>query len=98
MVEPISGRLEITIKTSEFPKAETVENGHKHFTVDCDGRQFSVTVKPKVFKKLEEAQANFPSWIAAISGKLGEATETGFILEQAAIQVFERKPKEEVKS
>jgi F-type H+-transporting ATPase subunit beta len=58
------------------------------------GRIFSVTVKPKVFKKLEDAQANFPMWVAAIAGKLGEATDKGFILADPNIQVFEKKPKE----
>lgn len=52
------------------------------------------TVKPKVYKKLEDAQANFPMWVAAIAGKLGEATETGFVLLEPNIQVFEKKPKE----
>jgi len=47
-----------------------------------------------VFKKLEDAQANFPMWVAAIAGKMGEATETGFVLIEPNIQVFEKKPKE----
>jgi hypothetical protein len=51
-------------------------------------------VKPKVFKKLEDAQANYPQWVAAIAGKMGEATETGFVLLEPNIQVFEKKPKE----
>lgn len=29
-----------------------------------------------------------------IAGKLGEATENGFILDQPSVQVFEKKPKE----
>ncbi len=56
-----SGKLEITIKISEFPAdVKTVENGWKSFEIDCDGRLVSVTVKPKVFKKLEQAQADYP--------------------------------------
>ncbi|MGA8896234.1 MAG: hypothetical protein WB539_13110 [Planktothrix agardhii] len=47
-----------------------------------------------MFKKLEEAQANFPMWVAAIAGKLGEATPNGFVLADPAIQVFEKKPKD----
>ena len=66
----------------------------KQFIVDCDGRIFTITVKPKMFKKLEEAQANFPMWVAAIAGKLGEATPDGFVLADPAIQVFEKKPKD----
>ncbi len=90
-----SGKLEITIKINEFPAdTKTVENGWKEFDLDCDGQLVTVKVKPKVFKKLEQAQENYPMWVAAIAGKMGTLTETGFVLEQPSIQVFERKPKE----
>jgi hypothetical protein len=48
-----------------------------------------------VWKKLTEAQANFPMWVGAIAGQLGTMTPDGFILEQPNIQVFEKKPKAE---
>lgn len=89
-----SGKLELIIKINEFPDAQTVENGWKQFDLDCDGKLITVKVKPKVFKKLEQAQADYPMWVAAIAGKMGEATESGFMLDQPNIQVFERKPKE----
>ncbi|MEP0755740.1 fertility inhibition FinO-like protein [Trichocoleus sp. Lan] len=90
-----SGKLEITIKISEFPAdVKTVENGWKSFEIDCDGQLVSVTVKPKVFKKLEQAQAEYPMWVAAIAGKMGQTTENGFVLVEPNIQVFEKKPKE----
>jgi hypothetical protein len=91
---PIQGKLEITIKINEFPENETVENGWKQFDLDCEGQLVRVKVKPKVFKKLEEARDNYPMWVAAIAGKMGEPIEGGFILDQPNIQVFERKPKE----
>jgi hypothetical protein len=92
---PITGKLEITIKINEFPvDAQTVENGWKQFDLDCDSQIVTVKVKPKVYKKLEDAQANYPMWVAAIAGKMGESTRDGFILDQPNIQVFERKPKE----
>jgi hypothetical protein len=91
----ISGKLELTIKINEFPAdATTVENGWKQFELDCDGQLVTVKVRPKMFKKLEQAQSDFPMWVAAIAGKMGERTETGFMLDQPNIQVFERKPKE----
>jgi hypothetical protein len=91
----IQGKLELTIKISELPVDVSVDkNGWKSFDLDCDGQILSVTVKPKVFKKLEDAQANYPQWVAAIAGKMGEATETGFVLLEPNIQVFEKKPKE----
>ena len=90
----ISGKLELTIKITELPDAATVENDWKSFEVDCEGQIISVTVKPKIWKKLEDAQANFPLWVAAIAGKMGQSTAKGFVLAEANIQVFEKKPKE----
>jgi hypothetical protein len=92
----ITGKLEVTIKISEFPTdVQTVENGWKSFDVDCDGKIVSVTLKPKMFKKLEDAKANYPMWVGAIVGKLGYIGKDGFVLEEPNVQVFERKPKEQ---
>ena len=91
---PVTGKLELTIKISELPNAATVENGWKSFEIDCDGQIISVTIKPKMFKKLEDAQANFPMWVAAVAGKMGQPIDKGFVLAEPSIQVFEKKPKE----
>lgn len=92
---PTPGKLEITIKINEMPAdVETVENNWKQFDLDCDGQLVRVKVKPKVFKKLEQAQENYPMWVAAIAGKMGESIEGGFVLNEPNIQTFERKPKE----
>ena len=71
----------------------TLENGWKQFELDCDGRIVIVTVKPKMFRKLEEARDNYPMWVAAISGKMDANPKQGFILDKPSIQAFERKPK-----
>ncbi len=92
----VNGKLELTIKINELPNAATIENGWKSFEIDCDGQIVSVTVKPKIWKKLEDAQTNFPMWVAAIAGKMGQSTEKGFVLSEANVQVFEKKPKEPV--
>lgn len=90
-----AGKLELTIKINEFPQdVLTVENGWKQFDLDCDGRLVTIKVKPKVFKKLEQAQENYEMWVAAIAGRMGEPTPKGFMLDQPNIQTFERKPKE----
>lgn len=92
---PTAGKLELTIKINEMPAdVETVENGWRQFDLDCDGQLVRVIVKPKVFKKLEQAQEKYPMWVAAIAGKMGESIEGGFVLNEPNIQVFERKPKE----
>ena len=93
-IVPVTGRLELTIKINEVPEVNTVENGWQEFFLDCDGRIVTVKVKPKVWKKLTQAQEQYPMWVAAIAGKMGTATPDGFILEQPSIQVFEKKPKE----
>ncbi len=46
------GKLELTIKINEFPTdVTTAESGWKSFDLDCDGRIFSVSFRPKVFKQ-----------------------------------------------
>ncbi|MGA7935102.1 MAG: hypothetical protein WCA35_16260, partial [Kovacikia sp.] len=40
----------------------------------------------------------FEQWVAAISGELGSATETGFELMNPSIQIFEKRPKIEAES
>jgi hypothetical protein len=92
---PTPGKMELTIKINEMPAdVRSVENGWKEFDLDCDGQLVRVKVKPKVFKKLEQAQESYPMWVAAIAGKMGEPMDGGFVLDQPNIQVFERKPKE----
>ena len=91
----ITEKIEITIKINELPQSNTVENSWQQFEVDCDERIISVTVKPKIWNQLTDAASNYPQWVAAIAGKLGQQTENGFVLEEPNIQVFERKPKAE---
>jgi hypothetical protein len=57
-----TGKLELTIKISELPEVKIVENGLQYFELDCNGQIFSVTAKPKVWKKFTDAQVNFPIW------------------------------------
>jgi hypothetical protein len=90
-----TGKLEVTIKINELPtNVQTNTDNWKIFQLDCDGRVVSVTVKPKIWKKLEDAATNYPQWVAAIGGKMGESTSNGFVLSDPNIQVFEKKPKE----
>ncbi len=92
---PTQGKLELTIKINEFPaNVQTLDNGSKQFDIDTGEQIVTVTLKPKVFKKLEQAQENYPMWVAAIAGQMGEKTESGFILKEPNVQTFEKKPKE----
>lgn len=92
---PTSGKLELTIKINDFPTdVRTVENGLKQFDIDTGAQIVTITLKPKMFKKLEQAQENYPMWVAAIAGLMGEKTDKGFMLNEPNIQTFEKKPKE----
>lgn len=71
-----------------------IYNGWKQFDIDTGEQIVTVTLKPKVFRKLEQAQENYPMWVAAIAGQMGEKTERGFVLKEPNIQTFEKKPKE----
>jgi hypothetical protein len=93
---PVPGKIELVLKINEFPKdVEIVTNGWKHFKIALsDGRFFSVTVRPAVFKKLEEARDKYPAWVAAIKGQIGSLEDDTFTLLQPAVSVFEYKPRE----
>ena len=55
------------------------------------------TLPPKAWKKLEQAQAEWPQWFASLTGRLGAQAGadagTIVVLEQPAAQVFEKKVK-----
>jgi hypothetical protein len=90
------GKLEMVIKINALPEGATTNaHGWRTFSVDCEGTRVEVTVRPKMWTKLEEAAKNWPSWVGAITGKVGVKTAEGFVLAEPAIQVFERKPKAE---
>jgi hypothetical protein len=88
----VPGRLELTVKFNELPTPVQVQAGYK-FGLDCDGRRVSVTLKPKVWNKLAQAAAEYPQWVAALTGKMGPSEGNGFVLLDPALQVFEKKPK-----
>lgn len=91
---PTTGKMEVVVKLNQFPDAvRTVAQGWKEFEVTTGDCIVTITVKPKAFAALEQAQQAYPSWVAAISGLMGESTAAGFRLESPAIKVFEKKAK-----
>ena len=86
--------MEVVVKLNQFPDdVKTVAQGWKEFEVDTGDCMVTISVKPKAFAALEQAQQAYPSWVAAISGLMGESTAAGFKLESPAIKVFEKKAK-----
>ncbi len=54
----------------------------KPFNIDTGEQIVTVSLKPKIFKKLEQAQENYSQWVAAIAGQMGEKTDLGFVLKE----------------
>ena len=91
----IPGKMEVVVKLNQFPDdVRTVDLGWLDFVVDTGEALVTITVKPKVFAALEQAQLDYPDWVAAIAGQMGEKMDSGFVLKEPNIQVFERKSKE----
>jgi hypothetical protein len=91
----IPAKISLTCKLNQVPSHRELPDKRVEFYLK-DGesdRIFTVQMKPKMFKKLTDH--GFADWIAAITGEIGTATETGFELVNAAVQVFEKKPKGE---
>ncbi|NVZ11664.1 ProQ/FinO family protein [Allochromatium humboldtianum] len=92
----VPGRLELTVKFSEIPKPMPVKSGMK-IGIQTESALVVATLPPKAWKKLEKAKADWPQWVASLTGKLG--TRVGadgpdvVVLENPAIQVFEKKTK-----
>jgi len=86
----IPAKVEITCKFSQVPPSREVAGGVEFYLAQGN-YLLTVRVKPKQFNKL--LNHGYTDWIAAVTGQLGAATETGFELANANIQVFERKPK-----
>lgn len=91
---PIAGKLEVTIKIHELPTDVTTnKHGWKEFRIDCGGRPVAVSLRPRMWNRLAEAAAQWPEWVATITGQMGAPLGQGFLLAEPAVQVFERKPK-----
>ena len=90
---PTPGKLEVTIKINELPADVTTnKHGWKEFKLDCGGRIVSISLRPRMWTKLEEAAKSWPLWLASFTGQMGSPQGTGFALVEPALQVFERKP------
>lgn len=92
---PIAGKLEAVVKFNTLPtEATTNKDGWKTFTILCDGRSVSMTLRPKHWMKLEAAAKDWPQWVASAAGQLVPGQGQGFVLKDPALQIFERKAKD----
>ncbi|MBK5941977.1 ProQ/FINO family protein [Halochromatium roseum] len=92
----VPGRLELTLKFNQLPKAVQIKDGMK-IGIQTDNALVVATLRPKAWKKLTKANTDWPQWVAALSGKLGAQVPTdkgpAIILQEPNLQVFEKKAK-----
>ena len=86
-------KISLTCKLNQVPShRERSDKRIEFYLKDGESeRIFTVQMKPKMFKKMSDH--GFAVWVAAITGEIGAATETGFELINPAVQVFEKKAK-----
>jgi ProP effector len=93
--ELIKAKLEVCIKINDLPNdSKTLRNGWEEFIIDTQGKMVKITVRPRTWKKLQEASRNYPAWIANIRGTIGLRIKGGFELLTPGVQIFEKTPKE----
>lgn len=92
----VHGRMELTIKLNELPNnVIIVKNQWRQFDIEADGQIIRMRIRPKAWNKMTQANEQWESWVAAITGKMGNAIKDGFELVQPAVQVYEKKPKQD---
>ncbi|MCC7221465.1 MAG: hypothetical protein IT490_12145 [Candidatus Contendobacter sp.] len=91
----IPGKLEVTVKINQLPQAKPSSAQTMLFAIQAEGKTVVVEVKNKVWNNLKAANEKYPQWVAAITGKIGAGIEGGFRLDGPAVQVFEKKPKQD---
>jgi hypothetical protein len=88
------GEIQIRIKISELPKeTRTVKFGWQEFFVNAEGQRIVLKVRPRIWRKMQEVNEQFPEWVGSITGKMGHRIKDGFALLKPAVQVYERKVK-----
>jgi sRNA-binding protein len=90
----IEAKLELTLKFSTLPNAQSAGQGKMAFALKTpDGQLVTAEVSNKVWNKLVKANTDWPQWVAALTGTMGPRTERGFALATPGLQVFEKKAK-----
>ena len=90
----VDAKLEVILKFSTLPNAKPAGSGKMAFALKTpDGQYVTAEVGSKVWNQLVKAAQEWPGWIAALSGTMGEHTEKGFALANPGLQIFEKKAK-----
>ncbi len=91
----IGGYMELKLKINDLPTdSKTLRNGWEEFIIKANGQNVKIVVRPRTWKKLQQANREFPLWVANIKGKMGRHVKGGFELLTPGIQIFEKQPKQ----
>ncbi|MBD2598141.1 hypothetical protein H6G74_28005 [Nostoc spongiaeforme FACHB-130] len=92
----MQAKSEVTIKFSgELPTATPAANKKVEVSLtDQNGVVFTALINAKSWRKAEANALEFGDWAGAISGKLGQRTDSGFEVVDAGVQIFQKKAKE----
>jgi sRNA-binding protein len=83
----IDAKLEITLKFTTLPNATPLGPGKVMFALKTqDGQYVTIEVSNKVWNKLKKANEEWPAWMAALSGTMGQRTDQGFQLANPGLQ------------
>ncbi|MBW4445005.1 MAG: fertility inhibition FinO-like protein [Plectolyngbya sp. WJT66-NPBG17] len=91
----LGGLDPLTIQVTQLPDAVEIENGWRSFTVDVGAAIVTIEVRPRIWNNWVASTQQYAHWRAIITGRMGELTDVGFVLEHPGIQVFEVQPNEE---
>ena len=83
----VPGRLELTVKFSEWPQPLPVQGGLKIGIQTGEGIVTAI-LPPKVWRRLERSAQDHPRWVAALSGSLARCAAGEIALRHPGVQVF----------
>lgn len=89
----LTGKIDVSLKFNQLPNQIVDSGQNKEFLLNADGIEVTVRIHSKALERLHYANEKYPSWVALLEGKTGSPTDSGFILEQSKLQVFEKKAK-----
>ena len=79
-------RAEITLKFNTIPEVRELPKGRVEFYLKAQsGVVFTVNIKGKSWRKASENMQQFSNWVAAVGGKLGNPTPSGFEVADASL-------------
>jgi chemotaxis protein histidine kinase CheA len=90
----VEGKMELCVKINDLPAdSKTTRNGWEEFIIEIGKHNVKMTVRPRTWKKLQNAAREYPEWVANIRGKMGPNQKNSFELLNPGVQIFEKIPK-----